>query len=950
MPVSAEKLRRIKPKPPLVFSTAYPDTPLAFSALLTGSSRSPALRTQLIKELETCDRADWIVSFIKYSGIVHLLSTLRDFTNTPLTDGSPKLRVATTSYLGATDLKAIEALLELPNTEVRISYDSNRTRLHAKAYLFHRETGFGSAYIGSANVSKHALDEGLEWTAKISEYETEHLWKHAVATFESHWEDSSEFSKCTIDNLDIVRNALSSARNGEKPSDSLVFFDLRPYGFQQAILEDIWAERSAGIKKHLVIAATGTGKTMVAAFDYKAFSRSDGKQPPLLFVAHRKEILEQAIAAFRHVLRDGSFGELIYSGNQHTQTSHLFCTVQSWNSREFDQFAPTHFAYVVLDEAHHAAADSYQKLIDHVDPKVLLGLTATPERADGKSILADFGGAFTHELRLPEAIDRALLSPFHYYGVPDLEGLDFSGVSWRRGGYDQTELKNLVDTNERRANWVMSQAETHVADITKVRGIGFCVSIKHAQFMAAYCNDNGIPCLALTSESSDDERKNAKKMLEQFQIRFIFTVDLFNEGIDIPCIDTVLFLRPTESLTVFLQQLGRGLRLHEDKSNLTVLDFIAPQHSRFSYAKRFQALTSRLDIRIDRQIENDLPFAPAGSLIHLEKQAKQHILENIRRATENLSGQRFFAEFRQLCSNVDGEIRLQQIIDHFHLDSPDVIYRRGIPHRLIEEARGTRVDRNLVEFENTIKNGFRRVLLTDDTELVKDSISFLSGKTIRFDSTPTLLQSLIWTSKKPGNGSLSAVNQFLDENAGLTKDLIELLEWIISHRTPVLAKRFEKITGPLVLHASYSRSQVLLAIGEGTFENQKSSREGTYHYVDKKLDLFFADINKRAEDFSPTTMYDDYAINDQLFHWQSQSQTSQESETGQRYINHIEREYTPLLFIREHKKLSNDLTSPYFFAGPLRYNRHSGSKPVSFVWELAHSLPAKVLEWAKRAN
>jgi len=946
-PLSAERLKQIEPEPPLVALGVYPDTPLSVSALLTGSSRSPALRIQLIKELATCDRADWLVSFINFSGILALLPTLRIFTQTAAPDGGPRLRIATTSYMGATDIKAIKTLLELPNTDIRVSYDTKRTRLHAKAYLFHRATGFGSAYIGSANVSKAALDEGLEWTAKISQYETEHLWQHAIATFESHWEDESEFTPIQECDLSILEQALSHERSGLKSDDSISFFDLRPFDYQRVILQAIVAERGAGRKKHLVVAATGTGKTMIAAFDYKHFSKDKPGRPRLLFVAHREEILRQARSAFRQVLRDGSFGDLVVGGLQLSQTNHLFCTVQSWNSRNFDNFKPDHFDYVVLDEAHHASATSYQKLIDHIRPQSLLGLTATPERTDGVDIQKDFGGAFTHEIRLPEAVERALLSPFHYFGIPDLDGLDFSATAWRYGGYDISQLRSQLDGNLARARWVMSQTETHLSDMQRVRGLGFCVSVAHAEFMAEFCNSHNIPAVALSADSPKKLRWQAQRQLEKHEIRFIFTVDLYNEGIDIPCVDTVLFLRPTESLTLFLQQLGRGLRLHEDKPHLTVLDFIAPQHRHFSFAKRFQALSSRPELRIDKQIEADMPYVPAGCLIHLEKQAKEHVLNNIRSATASLRGERLINELRRLRGQIQGEITLQKMIDLLHLDSPDEIYRRGLPHVLLAQAEGKRLESDLMGLEKQLSKGFRRLALMDDTHLIEAVRQSMIAGINQSSLTQSLLHCVLWTNKKPEQGTLEQVQRFVYSREEVVRDLSELLNWLLEHRTPSAKQRFEQ-TGPLTLHASYTRDQVLLALGLGSFEKPKISREGVLHVPERKLDVFFADINKSEADFSPTTMYEDYAITDRLFHWQSQSQTSESSPVGERYIQHKEKGYTPILFIRERKKLANGLTSQYFFAGPLQYRRHEGSKPISFIWELEHALPAKAMTWARR--
>ena len=284
LPESGQILHQIKPPLQLSVATDRPDTPLSVSALLTGSSRSPALSSQLKKELANCDRADWLVSFIKYSGILPLMDTLRQFTQNPSSAGGLKLRIATTSYMGATDVKAIEELLKLPNTEIRISYDTKRTRLHAKAYLFHRATGFSSAYIGSANVSKAALDEGLEWTAKISQYESEHLWRHAVASFESHWEDNNEFTPCLTTDIPKLRQALAKEQTGVEEDDINTFFNLQPFGYQKAILEDIAAERAVGKHKHLVISATGTGKTMIASFDYKIYSSQVQSLPRFLLL------------------------------------------------------------------------------------------------------------------------------------------------------------------------------------------------------------------------------------------------------------------------------------------------------------------------------------------------------------------------------------------------------------------------------------------------------------------------------------------------------------------------------------------------------------------------------------------------------------------------------------------------------------------------------------------
>lgn len=947
-PHGVEWLKQIRPGASgQVGPDKRPDTPLSMSALLTGSKRSPSLRSQLEKELETCDRADWLVSFIKFSGLQPLLPVLRKFTNTPLADGQPRLRIATTSYMGATDVKAIEKLLELPNTEVRVSYDTKRTRLHAKAYLFHRESGFGSAYVGSANISKVAHDDGLEWTAKVSQYETRHLWEQAVATFENHWLDEKEFQECKDKDLDTLRNAIAIERKDDRDKASVTYFDFRPFGYQEAILNDIQAEREAGENKHLIIAATGTGKTMISAFDYKRFKGERKDFPRLLFVAHREEILKQAHESFRQVLRDGNFGELIKGGVEQRSSDHLFCTVQSWNSRNFSELDADHFEYVVLDEAHHASASSYRRLIEHVRPKCLLGLTATPERNDGKDIRDDFG-AYTHEIRLPEAIERALLCPFHYYGIGDVASVDYSKIEWKSGRYESGQLRGLIEDNESRAGWVLNQTIEHVADVRDVRGLGFCVSVKHAQNMAAFLSEYGIPALALHGESANEERQDAQRRLGDREINFIFTCDLYNEGVDLPFLDTVLFLRPTESLTVFLQQLGRGLRLEEGKSHLTVLDFIAPQHRRFNYASRFRALSNRPKLSIVKQVEKGMTFLPAGCLIQLEERAKDHVLQNIKQSMANLGKRNFERELRGL-AEASEDVSLQDIVGYFELESPDEIFKHGMPSVMINRVRGEKQGESFVDMADSLAKGCRKLMLMNDTLLLNEARELINQGEVSDALSMALIQTVLWGNKKPGDGTLRDVQQFIYEHEGLWKDLLELMDWQLAHTVPMKPVREEALTGPLCLHGCYTREQVLLALGEGTFDKPSSFREGTRHVPERKLDMFFSEINKSESDYSDSTFYDDYALSRKVIHWQSQSTTSDTSKTGKRYIGHEVEGYQPVMFLRDRRKMANGLTAPYYYVGPVSYRHHYGSKPISFEWKLKYPLPEQIYEWARRS-
>ena len=943
-PAKIRRLDAVSAKTLGTLALPRPATPLSDAALMTNARNEPTLAAELRTELASADHVDLLCAFVKWHGLRLLEREL-----TELRERGVPLRVITTTYLGATDARALDALVDEFGAEVRVNYETDRTRLHAKAWLLRRNTGFHTAYVGSSNLSHAALVDGLEWNVRLSAISTPHLLEKFRATFDSYWENREFEPYRPSEDSEKLRGALEIA-SGKKQRDPLAVtlsgLEVTAKPYQAELLEQLDAERVLHDRhRNLIVAATGTGKTVIAALDYRRLVREvHGRDLTLLFVAHRKEILAQARRMYQEVLTDATFGELLVDGEQPARWRHVFASIQSLSADRLSTIEPGHFDIVVIDEFHHAQAASYRRLLDHIEPLELLGLTATPERGDGIDVRAFFGGRVAAELRLWDALEQNLLCPFHYFGVHD--GTDLETLQWKRGGYDLAQLSEVYTGNDARTRIVLDQLRDKIADVGMMRALGFCVSVDHARYMAEQFVAAGIPARAVVGLDDSAERRAALAALRNGEINVLFTVDLFNEGLDIPLVDTVLFLRPTESTTVFLQQLGRGLRLAPGKSVLTALDVVGHQRREFRFDQRFRALTGLGRKQLEKQIEQGFPFLPSGSQIVLDGVAQKLVLENVRQQVSPKKAA-LVSEIRAHPND-----RLASYLEESGRGIEDIL-RGTQPVRSwttlcrdagkLGEEPGPR--------ETELVKRVKALAHVDDRRRAEAYRALLAGGSV----IEQRLAEMLFYSLFPDGGGFDSAAAGLDVLCGeaVADEMRQVVDiaFDAAHRSTYalgdVAPELAEV--PLALHATYSREEVLAGLGWVSDKRTPATmREGVARCESINADAFLITLKKSDNDYSPTTMYRDFALSPDLFHWESQSTTSSASPTGQRYIHHRRDGSHILLFVREAK--TNALgAAPYIFLGPADYVSHEGDRPMAITWHLRQAMPTEVYLGARAA-
>ena len=590
---------------------------------------------EITKLLSECKSFTFNVAFINFSGLQLLLDSFKECEERGI-----KGKILTSTYLNFTQAKALEKILEFKNIELKI-YDSSLKNVgfHSKAYIFEYEEEY-KILLGSSNITASAFKTNIEWNIKTVSKKNDDFLKTILSEFFLLWNDSFFVDDKFIRSYSDFQKSLKIEEFKYKKEFLINHM-------QKEALKKLDFLRESGEKKALAIAATGSGKTFLAAFDVKNY-----KAKKILFIVHRENILLKAKETFESIINDFSCG--LYTGNKKEESKdYIFSTIQTLSSN-YEKFAYDEFDYIIIDEAHHVTSPSYKKVCEYFNPNFLLGLTATPNRSDKESVYEVFDENIACDIRLNDALENNLVSPFHYYGISDISSINYENIDLSKIG----ELSKLLMVN-RRVDYIIEKMNFYGYSGNKRKVLGFCASKEHAIFMSNEFNKKGIKSVSLSSEDSISKREEFIEKLEDENnsLEVIFSVDIFNEGIDIPSINIVLMLRPTNSPIIFVQQLGRGLRKHKNKEFLTLLDFIGNHDKAYLIALALVGNKAIDKESIKIYLQNNFANID-NAFIQMDKISKQRILEQIDK--ENFNSMKYlkeqYFEFKAILGNKTPEL------------------------------------------------------------------------------------------------------------------------------------------------------------------------------------------------------------------------------------------------------------------------------------------------------
>jgi superfamily II DNA or RNA helicase/HKD family nuclease len=924
--ISLERLLSVVPKPSV--KVARPRGSLHTSSLLV-NAEGDSLLEHLRSEFESADRVDLLCAFVKLSGFEKLRSAIEKHC---VSRGRP-LRVLTTTYMGASDALAIERFAKLTNASVRVSYDDQTTRLHAKAWVFHRDSGVSTAYVGSSNLSHAAQTDGLEWNVRVTESDQPALVAQMQETFEQYWADVALFEPYDPGS-EIHRKRLkrSLAASSGFP-DSALLLELEPKDFQKPVLDELAAARRLGRNRNLLVAATGTGKTVMAALDYRRLREAHAVDT-LLFVAHRREILEQALLIYRAALQSNTFGELLYAGREIDAGRHVFASIDS--IRDDSRLDPSRFDMVVIDEAHHSAAGKWTRLLDRIQPKELLGLTGTPERADALDYECYFPRPWVGNLRLWNAIPHALV-PFRYYML-DVEGVDLRDVAWSIGGYAPDALAGkLIGSAEIFVRRAVEAVAEFIARPNDLRAIAFCANIRHAEEVDRHLRSQGLRSKVLTGQTDSAERAQSKSDLNLGALQVLCVVDIYNEGIDVPNVNTLFFFRPTESATVFLQQLGRGLRRARNKSELVVFDLSGRQHHQFRFDRRLREMLGHTPRELREFVSHGFGRLPAGCHFHLDEVARDDVLDQLNRSIPD-----DVADLKALLREpAHSSLSLERFLHETEIDL-DLLYRNK--RSWTELRRGVGLERRQLatEEEAALANVPKLTQVGDGVRLdVWERLLRLERPASEFEER---VRNMLFAVLYGREAAATEVSWASWESHRLLREELAAVVPILRRRNAILAPPHRLAPEiPLVLHARYLGVELSAAFDQrarsGAF---REFYTGVETVADGRFDLLLVTLDKTAAQ-KEHLRYRDFPLSERSFHWQSKARTTRTSREGQRHLAPKVQNCTPLLFVRERADDRPGITMAFRYLGPVQPHGSEGERPITIEWDLEYAMPMELL-------
>ena len=955
----------------------------------------------LKQELLNCKKFYFIVSFIKYSGIQLLISTLDELEKQGIQG-----EIITSVYLNITDSKALRKLLSYKNIKVKI-YNNSSESFHTKAYLFEKEK-YHSVIIGSSNISQSALYSAEEWNVKLTDSSFFNIYKKSLNQFEKLWH-SNEAIELTEDFIDEyekykksinVQNTFDYRKTKIKQENEFV-----PNSMQKRVLEKLEETRENGNKKGLVISATGTGKTYLAAMDIKQFfeiySNTENKlleKPKIsnikfLFIAHREELLENAMNVFSRILTidKNEFGK-IYGGLKEINKSMIFASIQSLRNCH-NEFNPDFFDYVIVDEFHHSMSDSYLKTLSYFNPKFLLGLTATPKRMDGKDILSLCDYNVVDEIGIKEALEEDLIVPFHYFGVNDY-AVNYDNIPYKNGKYNEKVLLENLLLNTR-TDYIVEKINKFGFDGNKLSAVAFCQNIEHAFFMKEEFTNKGYKSAVITANTSSNERSEILDKFKNKKIEILCVVDILNEGIDIPTINLLLFLRPTMSSTIFIQQIGRGLRKAENKDFVTIIDFIGNHKKDYLLINYFSNEIDNKDTlftkkgKIINEIKNQFSNIPKSCYVELDRVCQNRIIEKIEKINFNSKNilKELYLDYKQeigkseneilKISDFDTNVELFQELSlklgsfynaQLQFENPEILKQNKISLNSEEieflaylEKKLTLVEpftylivkylinNNFInseiiinEYKNyfNIKDDFQKEYVINRifTELVEDKILEENSKNRLFKISKKYNK--IFESRKENNEinlKLIDLDNFQNSNYNFKNRIEELLYLGLSEfkKNNNLSIFHENI---LIPYKKYKRVELQILLDSKV---PKGSWRAGYANTDKDICLF-ATIDK-THILQENLKYDNSLFADDIIQWISQPKTAHTSSVGKMFINHKKLGYNVHIFIRKFAFMDSNKTNPFIYLGKADYHKSSGDKPIRILWKLEKKIPQELI-------